>query len=156
MKLTLEEFKNLCADLGFGLTLPEPDQERLHGELAKKLGWNKGNGADGVLAAYWEAWEARYKSKPDRTGRDAGIAKRLVQDLGVDIACDRVRAYLEMNDMGFVARRHPLSLLPLNLGTVKLFAEGRGAVTQQELRDMDRRQANANAFAGMLERSRRG
>jgi hypothetical protein len=150
MKLTLEAFKQLCRDEGFGLTLPEADQERLHAALDKKLGWSKGERTDGFIAAYAEAWEYRYKTKPIVDGKAAGIAKRLVTDLGAQVAIELVEAYLDMSDAYYIQRRHDLQTFSFNLNQVKIYAERGETISRTELNQTDRRQANAKAFGPLL------
>lgn len=154
MKLSLDEFKQLCSEVGFGLTFPEPDQERLHAALAKRLGWNRGNGADAVIAAYVTTWGARYGSSPAIDGRILGTAKALARDLGVEEAVRLVEAFLQMEDFYFKSRRHDLGALKVSLQTVKHFADTGRAITRQELTQDDRRQANVSAFSDLLKGGR--
>lgn len=142
MKLSLEEFKELCCEIGFGLTFPTPDQERLYAALDRKLGWTKGERTDGFIAAYAEAWEYRYKTKPIIDGKAAGIAKRLVTDLGAQAAIELVESYLDMSDSYFIQRRHDLQTFSFNLNQVNIYAERGETVTRHELNQADRVQGD--------------
>lgn len=146
MKLTLEEFKDLCAEMGFGLTLPAADQERLFAGLDKKLGWSKSETTAGFLAAYAEAWKFRWKTSPIIDGKTAGLAKRIVTDLGVQVATELVEAYLDMSDSYYIQRRHDLQTFSFNLNQVKLYAEGHGSVTKHELHQADRTQGERQGW----------
>ncbi len=146
VKISLEEFKDLCSELSLSLLLPDSEQVRLHAALDRKLGWSKGETTAGFIAAYAEAWKCRWKSSPVIDGRSAGVAKRLVTDLGVRAAIELVEVYLQMNDVYFVQRRHDLLTFSFNLNQVKLYSEGHGTITRHELTQADRTQGERSGW----------
>lgn len=147
--MTLEEFQDLCAELGFGMTFPPADQERLYQGLSKRLGWGS-EGTHTVIAAYCRAYQERYNgSNPVIDGKTRGVAKRLAKDHGVGTAVEWVEAYLKMPDVQFVARRHDLGTMSMNLNAVKLFAEGHGTVTRAEAHSVEKRHAAAQGWGSL-------
>jgi hypothetical protein len=90
--------------------------------------------ADAFIARYCDSWKERYKTQknPAITGKIAGIAKRLVKDLGVERATALVEAYLEMEDSWFLKKRHGLVEFEQNLNAVIQFHEtGEGMNSHQ-------------------------
>lgn len=147
MKVTsLEKFHDLVAELG--ILIAPADVDRLYAALVPPESTHT------FIAAYCEAYKPRYKTNPVMDGVASGTAKRLVKDLGVAKAVALVECYLKMNDSFFIARRHNLMTFAQNLNAVQVFLDTHKTVTQTELRQQDRRQANINAFGDLLEESR--
>ena len=98
------------------------------------------------IGLYCELWKSRYKTNPEMGGKPAGVAKRLVKNLGIRRARELVYAYLEMNDIWFIQQRHDLTTLESKLSAVVIYADTGATVTQGELRQADKTQTNRNVW----------
>lgn len=98
------------------------------------------------IGLYCELWKSRYKTNPEMGGKPAGVAKRLVKNLGIRRARELVYAYLEMNDIWFIQQRHDLTTLEAKLSAVVIYADTGATVTQGELRQADKTQTNRNVW----------
>jgi hypothetical protein len=122
------------------------DSELGDGNLVEKPKAKKAaTGGKEIIAAYCDAFRARYGTAPTITGKDAGIASRLAKDLGQTKAIDLIGAYLSMNDPFFLTKRHDLPTFATNLNavTVKLMTGVGSGANRAEARS----NANQNALA---------
>ena len=98
------------------------------------------------IAAYCEAYKAKYTVNPVIDGRAQGIAKRVVDSkngIGPTKAIALVKAYLQMNDQWFLKKKHDLFTFEQNLNSIELFAETGKQITnnlaqQIEISDQNR------------------
>ena len=145
--ITKEDFECLLE----GLHITEDDAAVLYDRLAVKAGWKKVNvRTNEFIAAYLDEYEARYGAKVTLSGRDKGLAKTIVTDLGLPSAITLIRTYFQMNEGFFITRHHPLSLFHMNLQKVQTFHQTRRTVTRREADRMERREGNLQAFAKHL------
>lgn len=110
---------------------------------------SEGSGVREFIGTYCELWKARYKTNPEMGGKPAGIATRLVKNLGAKRACELVEAYLEMNDSWFVQNRHDLPTLEAKIQAVVIYADTGKTITQGELRQADKAQTNHNVWESL-------
>lgn len=103
-----------------------------------------------AIAAYCNYFSERYKTSPVITGADAGCIKRLVKDVGPPLAIQLIETYFRMSDSYFLQSRHSIRVLVSNLNKVMVSMKTGETITQTEVRRIDRRQANANAFGRLL------
>lgn len=104
------------------------------------------------IARYCELFKARWKTNPEIRGKEAGIAKRLVSDLGVERACELLEAFFEMNDAQFLRAKHALGVFEVNLQSVVVKADTGRVVTFADARNAEASEYHAN----QLDRIRRG
>lgn len=102
------------------------------------------------IARYCEEFRNRYGSNPDITGKDAGIAKRLVKDLGIARALALARAYVEMNDSFFLTKRHDLVTFESNLKAIAVKLDTGQSVNRTQARQQETRDANVEAAQAYL------
>lgn len=77
--------------------------------------------AGAFISAYCSAWKSKYGARPEITGKEQGIAKRLAGAIGTERASELVAAYLLMQDRWFQQKRHDLSTFEQNLNAVVQF-----------------------------------
>lgn len=100
-----------------------------------------------LIAAYCEAFKARYGVRPEIDGKDAGTASRLAKGgISFERLCELIAEFFRMNDPWFVTKRHSLAVFAENLNAVKIRLETGLAPTQTEIRQVDKAQATSNAF----------
>jgi hypothetical protein len=105
------------------------------------------------IRTYCDAFKARYGTNPQIIGVDAGIAKRLVKDLGLPKAKALVETYLGMTDAWFLERRHDLKTFANNLQKIVVALETGYNPSKKETNAMERRGTNINAFKRLLDES---
>jgi len=104
-----------------------------------------------IIEVYCETFKARYQTYPIMQGPNAGTAKSLAKtSLGLDHILDLIREYLRMNDSWFLTNKHCLPVLINKLNQVEVSLKTGKALTQGEIRQIDRKQTNLNAFAGLI------
>lgn len=108
------------------------------------------NGANEFLAAYCEAFKARHGTNPVVSKQAAGLAKTIVQSLGLERACSLVRTYLALNTPRYVRDRHALATFWVCITDIGVAHDTGKVTTEGEIRDLDRRVGNANAFGRLL------
>jgi uncharacterized protein YdaU (DUF1376 family) len=102
-----------------------------------------------VWAAYSEAYEVRYRTKPVRNAAVNGVLSQLVARLGAE-APEVARFYVAHNKAYYVGKSHPVqALLQDAEGLRTQWANGR-AVTSTQAQQADRTQSNFDAFAPLL------
>src|SRR3990167_4648959 len=97
------------------------DEERARGKNDKKK--ILGKQTKEFIAAYCEEFKFRRGCNPPIGGKQSGIAKRLVKDLGLDKAISLVQTYLQMPDQWFITREYDLPTFEANLNKIVRFAE---------------------------------
>lgn len=85
-----------------------------------------------LVAAYCEAFKARYGTNPPIMGKDSGLLKNVVRSLGLPRSKELIRTYLAMNDAFFLKRRHDIATFALNLNAVAVKADTGQTVTHQD------------------------
>jgi hypothetical protein len=104
-----------------------------------------------VIARYCELWKARYKTNISFSNKWAGNAKTLVKDHGKARAIELVEAFMEMNDRWFLDNRHSFDLLLTKLASITHYAGTGVVVTQTQLNQLDKTQANKTALQGAID-----
>lgn len=105
-----------------------------------------GEFAKAFIAHYCECYKAKFNSNPVINGKSAGIAKRLVKDLGIGKAKTLIEKYLQMHDQWFITRHYDLTTFEANLNKIETFSETGKRITLQQARQEDIRQNNEIAF----------
>ena len=90
------------------------------------------NTTQALIAKYCEAYKARYGVNPPIGGKQAGLARRLVKDLGAVRAIALVETYLRMQDAFFLKRRHDLATFEANLNAVTIFEKTGQTITRRD------------------------
>lgn len=140
---TLEDLQALCHAEGI---LVAPDElSRLAAALAKG---KQPAGASAFIARWCELWSEKYDDKAPVSGKAAGVAKRVVKDLGLPRALELLERYFTMQDSWFAQRRHDLVTFESSLTAV---ASGK-TVTRSQIQQGERR----SNVQGQLERIRKG
>lgn len=103
--------------------------------------------AGAFIGAYCSAWKERYGTRPEITGKEQGIAKRLAGSIGTERLSELVESFLHMNDSWFVQKRHDLATFEANLNAVVQYHDTGKSITRGEIAAADRMQTNVNAFA---------
>lgn len=96
-----------------------------------------GAGTKEFIAAYCEAFRARYGTNPPVTGKDAGIAKNIVKGVGLIRAKGLVETYLGMNDGFYLLKRHDLATLVTNLNAVTVKHDTGAGMTRTEAKNAE-------------------
>ncbi len=78
------------------------------------------NPTHGFLKAYCDAFKLRWGSNPVITGKEAGIAKRVVAAIGQSEAVLLVQAYLQLNDKRIAGECHPLNTFEFKLNLLRV------------------------------------
>ncbi|CAB4152786.1 hypothetical protein UFOVP610_28 [uncultured Caudovirales phage] len=92
--------------------------------------------ANAFIAAYYDLFLFRYGVKPEFSGKDFGIAKRLSKTLSEEKAKDLLQAYFNMPDGMVNKAKHPLNLFELKMSEVVVFA-GSGQFTTHKQAQMN-------------------
>jgi hypothetical protein len=109
------------------------------------------SGVGEVIATYCEGWKERYKSprSPDITGKNAGLLKGLVNDLGRDRVLKLIEAYLSMPDGWFITKRHDIPTFHASLNSVALFADSGKMISKTETRQIDQAISTQNTIIAL-------
>lgn len=84
-----------------------------------------------LIAAYCDAFRARYGMNPPIDGKAAGLAKNLLRSIPLEKACLLVQAYLQLEDQWFLTKCHDFPTFIQNLTKVAV-ALSHGAADPQE------------------------
>jgi hypothetical protein len=84
----------------------------------KKKSRSKVEGVADAVAVYCAIIKDKYKFTPEVRGKDIGIIKSLVKDVGRDKAIELLKAYVSMDDQWFKTKRHDLPTLSSSLNKV--------------------------------------
>lgn len=90
--------------------------------------------AGAFIAAYCREWKSKYGSRPEITGKERGIAKRLCGFIGTERACNLVEAFFRMQNQWFLTKRHDLATFEQNLNAVVQFHDTGTQITQGQAR----------------------
>lgn len=118
--------------------------------LKPKLDTSKGGNE--VVATYCSIYKQKFDRNPDIVGKEAGAAKRLAKDLGVERACQLVEGYLQMNDAWFIKNDYRLSILGDNVNKVGLFLEKGITITSKMAASVETQSSNAAVAQRVLSR----
>ncbi len=98
------------------------------------------------IALYCEVYNQRYSCNPLITGRVAGIAKRLVNDLGLPEATKLIRGYLEIGmDPWITSSKHSLTVLENNIDAVNVYCKTGKYLTRQDAQQRERKLLSLHA-----------
>ena len=78
-----------------------------------------------------------------------------MKDHGLARALTLIEAFLEMNDSYFIQRRHSFEIILTSLSQIVHFAGTGATITRTQLNQLDKSQANQNAFDEVAEYYRR-
>lgn len=145
MSITRGEFFDLVGSLQ--LLMTEIQTERLYEALSARCGWDAKPGQT-IVAAYCEAFTARYGAKFKPSPAEAKRLKDFAKSEGQDRAAALVWAYFKMNDQWFVQKGHPISVFLADLNKVRIFLDSGKAVTQKDAARLEDRQGWANLVEG--------
>ena len=84
------------------------------------------------ISRYCELWKSRHGSNPDITGKDSGIAKRLVASLSAARSEELLQAFFKIPDAFIIKAKHPLTLFELKLKEIGAFADSGNFVSQNQ------------------------
>lgn len=91
------------------------------------------------IKEYAESYELRYGVSPVIFAREAGIARRLVRELGLERAVDLIKAYLEIgSDPWICAKKHNLATFEQNINAVSIYAKTKKYTTLQEFQQREK------------------
>ncbi len=157
-----KEFKNpvkLDVGVNSGVNKAETNSPCDVGEVVQMKAKAKKTvvGTDKFIAAYIDAYRShpKYGNSPHVKGAQAGCAKRIVQECGLDRAIDLMRSYLEMPDGWFCTKHHDLKTMADNLPKIMTFNEKGRFMTRGEAQGNDRMATNRQVLQDFLEEDRR-
>lgn len=106
-----------------------------------------GEKAKAFIAAYCELFKNRWGNNPPITGKDAGIAKRLVKELSEEKLSLYLDAYFSMPDAWVIKTKHTLASFSLKINEVAVFATSGEFTTNRDARMTDDRAASIAQLA---------
>lgn len=144
------QFRHLA--LMRGVMAPDSVLDALFQDVKKNFSTDQKPGHDvqKFIGAYCSAVKARYKTYPELQGKDQGIAKRLVKDLGSERAIELVQTYLTMNDSFFQTKRHDLATFTTNLQAVVVKHQTGQGVSRLQAQSKENTDANTQAMQTYL------
>ena len=120
----------------------------------KPVNSKKATPAHEFIKAYCDEYKARYGSNPVINGKAAGIAKRVVKDIGLPKAIRMIQTYVAMNDSWFVTRAHNLITFEDNLDKVARMMETGTSTSAGQARRAELVSDNAQVAENFLKRFR--
>lgn len=84
------------------------------------------------IAGYCDAFKLRYGTHPPIQGKEAGIAKRLVEGMGLARANELVKTFVTMNEPFYLQRRHDLATFESNLTAIVVRHDTGKTITRKE------------------------
>lgn len=102
------------------------------------------------IAAYCENFKAKFGSNPPIVGQDAGIAKRMVKDLGLERAKALVGAYFSMSNAFYQERKYDLATFESNLKAIAVKYDTGQSFNRAQGRQQEIRDANVDAARAYL------
>lgn len=104
-----------------------------------------------VIAVYCDEWRVRYKSETSPTigGKNAGLLKTLVKDLGSEKAKRYIVAYFQMPDSWFIKKRHDIITLLGSLNAITHYLESGKLITNREIAQLDSAMTNQNTLQAL-------
>lgn len=94
------------------------------------------------IARYCEVYKQKYSVNPVITPQVSGLAKKIVQQLGLMRACALIERYLQMNDRWFITKHHDLPTFWGNLNKVELFKQTGVKITQSQAQQVELEDSN--------------
>lgn len=107
--------------------------------------------AGAFIGTYCRVWKDKYEARPEITGKEQGIAKRLTKDIGSERASELVESFLLMNDGWFLQKRHDLSTFEQNLNAVVQFHETGKTITRSDAKNIERQDSLQNQLKRIAE-----
>jgi len=148
-KLSLSKFRELWTEVG--IFAPMTSCDLLYKKVMELIEDTPEDlTARDFIATYVDLFEATYRTKIKVEGRDAGIAKAVIKDLGCAQAINLLKTYFEMKDQFFVSRTHDLVTFKANLKKIQVKAQTGTAVTHKQAQQMEQSDANAEAIKKYL------
>lgn len=120
------------------LTLTLPPTLTLPADSFSKREKSPSANAGAFIATYCRVWKERYQARPEITGKEQGIAKRLSGSIGTERASELVESFLRMNDSWFLQKRHDLATFEQNLNAVVQFHETGNTVSRTQIQQADK------------------
>jgi len=71
-----------------------------------------------VIAAYCQAFKARYNARPILGGKERGVIQRMLKDLPPEKLSAMLQVYLQMHDPWFDKKKHDLATFEQNLNKI--------------------------------------
>jgi len=102
------------------------------------------------IAVYCDAFKSRYGTWPTVGKKGAGIARRIVAEVGFEKAKLCAQAYVAMGDAWFLTRNHDLATLESNLTKVAAYADTGQTITSAGARQAELYSHNAAVVDAML------
>jgi len=130
-----------------GLRAAEPPKEQL-APLATTA--EPSSPVKDFIAVYCDAFKARYGTWPTVGKKGAGIARRIVAEVGIAKAKLCAQAYVAMGDAWFLTRNHDLATLESNLTKVAAYADTGQTITSAGARQAELYSHNAAVVDAML------
>lgn len=110
-------------------------------------------GAHDKIAYFAERWKEKYRGSYTVIPKEAGLVKNSFKGMGLDRFKSLVDAYFQMHEGGFLAKRHDITSLAMNVPKISLFAQNGIKVTRHDINQIELREHNSNVFS-KLEKER--
>ena len=102
--------------------------------------------ASALVAHYCDEFKFKYSVNPSISRSDAGVLKKLFQDMGLERAKDLIRAYFEIPEPYIVKSKHPIKLLSYKINEVLVYAETGKFISTAQVRSIEKAQKTQNLF----------
>ena len=96
----------------------------------------------GFIAGYCARFKSKYGFNTKVAGKNAGIAKRVFENIPAGKLDQYLDAFFEMPDAELVKAKHPLAKFEFKFNEVAVFAEKRAFTPRAQASDVDREQAD--------------
>lgn len=90
-----------------------------------------------VVSFFCDHWKAKNGVNPDIRGKEAGQLTKLAKDLGIDRACQIIKAYFSMPDPYFIKRGYDVSTMIMSLAAIKQFEANGKVVTKKVVEQIE-------------------
>lgn len=101
------------------------------------------------IAYFAERWKLKYKANYSIIPKEAGVVKNAFKGMGLEKFKDLVDAYLQMHEGQFLAKRHDITSLSMNVPKVSHFAQTGVKVTRHDVNQIELREHNSNVFTAL-------
>ena len=98
---------------------------------------NGKTGTHEIIARYCELWQSMHRGKAPITGKDAGIFKRLVKDLGKPRMLLLIEGYFQIPDAWAHKKAHDLYTFQTKLSEIARFVDSGNFVPMESVRKAD-------------------
>lgn len=102
----------------------------------------EGEKTSGFIAGYCARFKSKYGFNTKVAGKNAGIAKRVFENIPAGKLDQYLDAFFEMPDAELVKAKHPLAKFEFKFNEVAVFAEKRAFTPRAQASDVDREQAD--------------